>query len=515
MFAKMENYQSDLKTNFEPFRIKSVETIKLTSREERLQYLAEASYNPFKVKSDHITIDLLTDSGTGAMSSHQWSALMLGDEAYAGSRSFHKFEEVVKKIYGYRHVIPTHQGRAAERILFKCMLEQGDIVPNNAHFDTTRANVEAVGAVAINLPVPEALDPQHASLFKGNMDVQKLSKLLTSEKRKKVKMVIITITNNALGGSPVSMSNIRAVSKLCRAHGVPMYFDACRFAENAWFIKTNETGYENKTPLEIAQEMFSHADGCTMSAKKNGLANIGGFITLNNDEIADKCCMELVISEGFVTYGGLAGRDLEAIAVGLDEILDASYLRYQINQVQYLADMLQQRGVPVLTPPGGHAVYIDAGAMLPHIPTEQFPAWALNCSLYIEGGIRGGELGGVMHGDQANDHDNDTPDGEGEGVECRPELVRLAIPRRTYTESHLRYVADVFGHIYKHRHVMTGYRITWAAKVLRHFTARLEPIASEKVRGKNHMTEAAQLKHNIVIQNGAVIEGMENGFTLD
>ncbi|XP_032240173.2 tyrosine phenol-lyase isoform X2 [Nematostella vectensis] len=454
MFAKMENYQSDLKTNFEPFRIKSVETIKLTSREERLQYLAEASYNPFKVKSDHITIDLLTDSGTGAMSSHQWSALMLGDEAYAGSRSFHKFEEVVKKIYGYRHVIPTHQGRAAERILFKCMLEQGDIVPNNAHFDTTRANVEAVGAVAINLPVPEALDPQHASLFKGNMDVQKLSKLLTSEKRKKVKMVIITITNNAL-------------------------------------------------------------DGCTMSAKKNGLANIGGFITLNNDEIADKCCMELVISEGFVTYGGLAGRDLEAIAVGLDEILDASYLRYQINQVQYLADMLQQRGVPVLTPPGGHAVYIDAGAMLPHIPTEQFPAWALNCSLYIEGGIRGGELGGVMHGDQANDHDNDTPDGEGEGVECRPELVRLAIPRRTYTESHLRYVADVFGHIYKHRHVMTGYRITWAAKVLRHFTARLEPIASEKVRGKNHMTEAAQLKHNIVIQNGAVIEGMENGFTLD
>ena len=383
----MEFKEHSFHTFFEPFRIKAVERIQHTTRAQRVQRLEEANYNPFKLNSEDIIIDLLTDSGTGAMSSDQWAAIMKGDESYAGSPSYRKFEAVVKDIFGFRHVIPTHQGRAAERILFQCSLNEGDVVPNNAHFDTTQANVEIRGAKALNLPVPEALNPNKSIPFSGNMDINRLTELLTNGLKENVAMVMITITNNAIGGMPVSMENIKTVSKICRSHGIPLFFDACRFAENAWFIKTHEKEYAHRTPLQIAREMFSYADGCTMSAKKNGLVNIGGFMAMNDEELADKCRRELIISEGFLTYGGLAGRDLEAMAVGLREVLEEDYLRYQVGFVKMLADLLKEHYVPVLTPPGGHAVYIDAAAMLPHIPKEQFPAWALGCALYVEGNM--------------------------------------------------------------------------------------------------------------------------------
>ena len=468
----MDLQQHEFKTFFEPFRIKSVESFKHTTREERIRYLKEAHYNPFKLNSENIMIDLLTDSGTGAMSSEQWAAIMHGNEAYAGSPSYFRFERVVKEIFGFRHVLPTHQGPAAERILFHCALVSGDIVPNNAHFDTTFANVEACGAKAVNLPAPEALDNNITFPFKGNMNIEKLVELLSGEKKAHVPMVLLTITNNAIGGEPVSMGNIKTVSKLCRTQGIPLFFDACRFAENAWFIKTREEGYSHQTPLQIAREMFSYADGCTMSAKKDGLVNIGGFLALNNDELADKCRRELIISEGFPTYGGLAGRDLEAMAVGLRDVLAEDYLRYQIGFVLLLANMLVEKGIPVLSPPGGHAVYIDAATMLPHIPREKFPAWTLGCALYVEGGIRCGEIGGVMYGKESN------PAEKLEEFEEEPngELLRLAIPRRTYTESHMRYVAEVCEYVLKHRKKLCGYRITWAPPVLRHFTAHLEPV---------------------------------------
>ena len=383
----MEFKEHSFHTFFEPFRIKAVEKIQHTTRAQRIQRLEEANYNPFKLNSEDIIIDLLTDSGTGAMSSDQWAAIMKGDESYAGSPSYRKFETVVKDIFGYRHVIPTHQGRAAERILFQCSLNEGDVVPNNAHFDTTQANVEIRGAKALNLPIPEALNPNKSIPFSGNMDISRLTELLTNGLKENIAMVMITITNNAIGGMPVSMENIKTVSKICRSHGIPLFFDACRFAENAWFIKTHEKEYSHRTPLQIAREMFSYADGCTMSAKKNGLVNIGGFLAMNDEELADKCRRELIISEGFLTYGGLAGRDLEAMAVGLREVLEEDYLRYQVGFVKMLADLLKEHHVPVLTPPGGHAVYIDAAAMLPHIPKEQFPAWALGCALYVEGNM--------------------------------------------------------------------------------------------------------------------------------
>ena len=385
----MELIEHNYETFFEPFRIKAVERIQHTTRTQRIQLLQEANYNPFKLKSEDIIIDLLTDSGTGAMSSDQWAAIMKGDESYAGSPSYRKFEIVVKDIFGFRHVIPTHQGRAAERILFQCSLNEGDLVPNNAHFDTTRANVEKRGSKAVNFPIPEALDSNaKALLFTGNMDVNRLAELLSSKLKEKVPIVMITITNNTIGGYPVSMENIRMVSKLCHYHEIPLFLDACRFAENAWFIKTREEGYAHRTPLQIAREMFSYADGCTMSAKKDGLVNIGGFLAMNDEDLADKCRRELIISEGFVTYGGLAGRDLEAMAVGLREVLEEDYLRYQVGFVKMLADLLEEHRIPVLTPPGGHAVYIDAAAMLPHIPKEEFPAWALGCALYVEGKSR-------------------------------------------------------------------------------------------------------------------------------
>ena len=384
----MEFTEHSYKTFFEPFRIKAVERIRHTTRAQRIQRLQEANYNPFMLNSEDIIIDLLTDSGTGAMSSDQWAAIMKGDESYSGSPSYRKLERVVKDIFGFRHVIPTHQGRAAERILFQCSLKEGDLVPNNSHFDTTRANVEKQGAKAVNFPVPEALDfNSKALLFKGNMDVSRLAELLSGKLKEKVPMVMITITNNSIGGYPVGMENIKMVSKLCHHHGIPLFFDACRFAENAWFIKTREKGYAHRTPLQIAREMFSYADGCTMSAKKDGLVNIGGFLAMNDEDLADKCRRELIISEGFVTYGGLAGRDLEAMAVGLCEVLEEDYLRYQVGFVKMLADLLREHRIPVLTPPGGHAVYIDAAAMLPHIPKDQFPAWALGCALYVEGKV--------------------------------------------------------------------------------------------------------------------------------
>ena len=380
-------WEHHFQTFFEPFRIKAVEKIKHSTRAQRIQHLQEANYNPFMLNSEDIIIDLLTDSGTGAMSSDQWAAIMKGDESYAGSPSYRKFEKVVKDIFGFRHVIPTHQGRAAERILFYCTLGNGDLVPGNAHFDTTQANVQKHGGKAVNLPIPEALDPDKKAPFKGNIDINKLKELLCGGQEGRIAMVMITITNNVIGGEPVSMENIKMVSKLCRRQGIPFFLDACRFAENAWFIKTREEGYAHHTPLQIAREMFSYVDGCTMSAKKDGLVNIGGFLAMNDEQLADKCRQELIISEGYVTYGGLAGRDLEAMAVGLWEVLDEDYLRYQVGFVKMLADLLKEHRIPVLSPPGGHAVYIDAAAMLSHIPKEQFPAWALGCALYVEGKI--------------------------------------------------------------------------------------------------------------------------------
>ena len=441
-------------TFYEPFRIKSVEKIKQTTRDERIKFLKQANYNLYLLDSENIMIDLLTDSGTGAMSSQQWAAVMLGDESYAGSPSYRKFEQVVKEIFGYRHVIPAHQGRAAERILFRCSVSDGDIVPNNAHFATTLANIEAQGGKAINFMTPEAMETSKNVPFKGNMNIEKLEEKL-STCRARIPLVMITITNNMVGGEPVSMENIKAVSKLCRAHGIPLFFDACRFAENAWFIKIKEEGYANRTPKEIAREIFSYGDGCTMSAKKDGLANIGGFLAMNDCELASKCRKELLITEGFTTYGGLAGRDLEAIAVGLNEVVEEDYLKYQVGFVKFLADLLVQNQVPIVTPPGGHAVYIDAGAMLPHIPREKFPAWALGCALYVEGGIRGAEVGGVMLGkpgkpmgtpSEGKNVENEDDAVENDDVfeseeEEHEELFRLAIPRRTYTESHMRLVA--------------------------------------------------------------------------
>ena len=430
-------------TFFEPFRIKSIEKLKTTTRDERMKYLKQANYNLYLLDSDNILIDLLTDSGTGAMSSEQWAAVMIGDESYAGSPSYRKFEAVVKEIFGYRHVIPTHQGRAAERILFRCAVKEDNVVPNNAHFATTMANIEAQGAKAINFLTPEAMEPSRDVPFKGNMNIDRLKQTIT-KCRDKIPLVMITITNNMVGGEPVSMENIKAVSKICRAYGIPLFFDACRFAENAWFIKIKEEGYANRTPKEIAREIFSYGDGCTMSAKKDGLANIGGFLAVNDEELAAKCRKELLITEGFTTYGGLAGRDLEAIAVGLNEVVEEDYLRYQIGYVKFLADLLVQNHVPIVTPPGGHAVYIDAGAMLPHIPREQFPAWALGCALYVEGGIRGAEVGAVMLGSHEKQETENSENGNGvdEGAfgddHEHEELFRLAIPRRTYTESHLR-----------------------------------------------------------------------------
>ena len=447
------------RTIVEPFRIKSVEPITFTTRHEREQLLRAAHYNLFLLAADNVVIDLLTDSGTGAMSTHQWAAVMEGDESYAGSRSFDRFKHSVQDIFGYKHVIPTHQGRAAERILFHVMCKKGDVVPNNSHFDTTRANVEFVGAEAIDLPLPEARQPGTVLPFKGNMNVGALEELIGRVGRERIPLVMLTVTNNSGGGQPVSMANARAVSDLCHKHGIPLYFDACRFAENAYFIKLREPGYEDKLPKEIAQEMFSLGDGCTMSAKKDGMANIGGFLCTNDDLLARQEENLLILTEGYPTYGGLAGRDLEAIAVGLQESLDEDYLRYRIASTAYLGNHLSERGVPIVLPPGGHAIYIDAKAFLSHIPVEQFPGVALAAELYLEGGIRSVEIGSLMFGKAA-----------------QMELVRLAIPRRVYTQSHIDYVVEVILRVWEQRSQVRGMRLTYEAPFLRHFTAHLEPV---------------------------------------
>jgi tryptophanase len=398
------------------------------------------------------------------MSSEQWAGMMRGDESYAGARSFYKFETAVREITGFKHVLPTHQGRAAERILFGVTVEPGQIVPNNTHFDTTRANVEHRGGTARDIPVAIAHDPAHVAFFKGNMDLDALEQIL-AEEGDQVPLVMLTVTNNSSGGQPVSMANIRGASQICRRHGVPFFLDACRFAENAWFIKMREEGYGDKTPRQIAQEMFSYADGCTMSAKKDGLANIGGFLACNDDELARRAKNMLVITEGFPTYGGLAGYDLEAIAVGLDEVLDEDYLRYRIRSVAYLGDILTNNGVPIVRPPGGHAIYLDAKAMLPHIPPLEYPAWALSLVFYLEGGVRSVEIGSVMFGRQA----------DGSEKAAAMELVRLAFPRRVYTQSHVDYLAEVILYVHERRQGIRGVRIVEEPPALRHFTAVLEP----------------------------------------
>ena len=460
------------KTIIEPFRIKTVEPIRRTTRTEREQALKEAGYNLFLLKAEDVLIDLLTDSGTGAMSSAQWAGMMQGDESYAGADSFYRFEAAACEITGFKHIIPTHQGRAAERILFGSTLKPGHIVPNNTHFDTTRANVEYRQATALDIPIAEGRQPQLQHPFKGNIDLAALEQVIT-ENPGQVPLAMITVTNNSGGGQPVSMANIRAANEICHRHDVPLFLDACRFAENAWFIKTREDGYADKTPLEIAQEMFSYVDGCTMSAKKDGLANIGGFLALNDDDLAQRGKNMLILTEGFPTYGGLAGYDLEAIAVGLHEVLDEDYLRYRIRSVAYLGDILTREGIPIVQPPGGHAIYIDAKAMLPHIPQSEYPAWALSLVLYLEGGIRSVEIGSVMFGQQ--------PDGSEKPAAM--ELVRLAFPRRVYTQSHVDYLAEVLVYVNKLRDRIRGVAIVDAPSTLRHFTARLAPAYNELIGG--------------------------------
>jgi tryptophanase len=457
-----------LKTIIEPFRIKCVEPIGMSTAAEREAALARASYNLFRLRAAEITIDLLTDSGTGSMSSTQWAAMMLGDESYAGARSWERFEAAVKDIFGFAEVIPTHQGRAAERILFSTVLKPGDVVPSNTHFDTTRANIEATGAQAVDLLIPEGLQPGLIHPFKGNMDVARLARLIEETGRERVPLVMLTITNNSGGGQPVSLANVRAVSAICRQHRIPFYIDACRFAENAWFIRTREEGQAGRSPLEIAREVFALADGCTMSAKKDGIANIGGFLCTNDAELARRLKDLLILTEGFPTYGGLAGRDLDAIAVGLHEALDEDYLRYRIVSTQYVADHIAALGVPIVQPPGGHAVFIDARAMLPQIPALEYPGQALACEMYRVGGIRSCEIGSVMFASK--------DPASGAEIAAPMELVRLAIPRRVYTQSHMDYVVEAIGEVNARKDRLRGVRIVEQAPFLRHFTARFEPL---------------------------------------
>jgi len=452
-------------TIIEPFRIHSVEPIRLTTRAQREAALAAAGWNLFNLHAEDVIIDLLTDSGTGAMSRDQWAAVQHGDESYAGSPSWFSFLESVQTLWPFPHVIPTHQGRAAERILFSVLGGPGKVVPNNTHFDTTRANVEATGAEALDLPIPEALEPAHVHPFKGNMDVTALEQLL-EERAADVPVVFITITNNSGGGQPVSLRNIRAVRAVCDRFSIPLFLDACRFAENAWFIKTREEGQADRSIPDIVREMASLADGMTMSAKKDGLANIGGWLAMNDEGLAERCRNVLILTEGFPTYGGLAGRDLEAIAQGLREVVDEDYLRYRIVSTAYLGEALDEAGVPLVKPIGGHAVYLDARALLSHIPPLEYPGQALAAALYLEGGIRGVEIGTVMFGRH--------PDGT--EAPAQMDLVRLAIPRRTYTQSHIDYVIEVVMRVAERADELRGYRIVDEPPQLRHFTARFEPL---------------------------------------
>ena len=457
----MEGYR----TIIEPFRIKSVEPLRLTTRAERTELLRQAGFNLFALRSEDVLIDLLTDSGTSAMSAEQWAALQRGDESYAGSPSWFRFEAAVKNLFPFRHVIPTHQGRAAEKILFSVVGGTDKMVPSNTHFDTTRANIESTGADAVDLVIAEGRDPQSRHPFKGNIDVAALDALLR-DKRSAVPLVMCTVTNNSGGGQPVSLENLRAVRRVCDAHQVPLFLDACRFAENAWVIKAREGGYEDKSVTDIVREMASLCDGMTMSAKKDGLANIGGWLAMNDDNLAARCREVLILTEGFPTYGGLSGRDLDAIAQGLKEVVEHDYLRYRTRTVAYLAEALDAAGVPVMQPPGGHAVYLDARAALPHIPPLHYPGQALAIELYLEGGIRGCEIGTVMFGRR--------PDGSESPAAM--DLVRLALPRRVYTQSHVDYVIEAVTRVMAKKEELVGLRIVEEPRALRHFTARFAPV---------------------------------------
>jgi tryptophanase len=454
-----------MRTIIEPFRIKSVEPIYFTSREERERILEKAFYNPFLIRSKDVLIDLLTDSGTSAMSSNQWAGIMQGDESYAGSPSFYRFEKTIRELTGMPIVIPTHQGRAAEKILFSVMGGAEKYIVSNTLFDTTRANIECSGAIGIDLLCEEGKYPSIPAPFKGNMDVEALKSFIDEKGASAISLCMLTITNNSGGGQPVSMQNIREVKAVCEKHGIPLFIDACRFAENSYFIKSREEGYKNRSIESIAAEMFSYADGCTMSAKKDAFANIGGFIAMYDESLALKCRNLLIITEGFPTYGGLAGRDLEAIAIGLEEVMDENYLAYRIRSIEYLTNKLVEAGVPVMQPAGGHAVYLDAKVFLPHIPVDQYPGQVLACALYLEGGIRSVEIGSLMFGKY---------DEVGKLIPAAMELVRLAIPRRVYTQSHIDYVAEVILEVFEKRFELKGLRITEEAPVLRHFTTKFE-----------------------------------------
>ncbi|GMV39810.1 MAG: tryptophanase [Myxococcales bacterium] len=457
-----------MRSLIEPFKIKMVEPIRMTTEDERRARIREAGYNVFLLHARDVMIDLLTDSGTSAMSSEQWAAMMRGDEAYAGSESFYRFEAAVQRRTGMPYVIPTHQGRAAEHLLFELMVEPGQVVISNTHFDTTRANVEARGAEAIDLPCAAAADLHEPAPFKGDMDLDRLDATL-GRLGSKVALVIMTVTNNAAGGQPVSMANLRGARAVCDRHKVPMFLDACRFAENAWFIKTREPGHADRPLADVAREMFDHVDGCTMSAKKDGLVNMGGFLALRDKALSESARGPLILTEGFPTYGGLSGRDLDAIAQGLEEVVDEDYMRYRVRTAAFLSEHLESVGVPTVLPPGGHAVYVDARRMLPHIPLREFPGLALVNALYVHAGVRAVEVGGVMFGR--------TDKTTGEYVEPPVDLVRLALPRRVYTQSHIEYVAEALEEVNEARGALRGYRFTWEAPRLRHFTSRFEPLS--------------------------------------
>lgn len=464
-----------MRTIIEPFRIKSVEPIKMTTREERLVYLENAHYNLFSLDSENVLIDLLTDSGTSSMSANQWAAIMKGDESYAGSPSFHRFEKAVQHLMPFSHIIPTHQGRAAEKILFSAIGGPGKYILNNTHFDTTRANIEYSGAIGVDLVIEEGKNPQSEHPFKGNMDIEKLEAFIKEKGAENIPLCMITITNNSGGGQPVSMDNIKQTKYICMKYGIPLFIDACRFAENAYFIKMREPGFENHSIEAIVQEIFSYADGCTMSAKKDALVNIGGWLAMNNDDWALTCRNLLILTEGFPTYGGLAGRDLDAIATGLEEVVHEDYLHYRIISTQYLGDHLTKAGISIMRPVGGHAVYIDARAMLPHIQPLQYPGQSLACEMYLHAGIRACEIGTVMFGLQA--------DGITE-LPASMDLVRLAIPRRVYTQSHIDYVIEALVEINENKNSLKGMKINWQPKQLRHFSARFSHIDSDEIRKK-------------------------------